>query len=308
MVSCASANNKNTNNENSNTNAFTSHNILNHDGYKREYISYIPTNIDKNKKVPLLLVLHGGGGTNEQILEHTKSRFNALADRDKFYVAYPQGLEKGWNDGRNDLKQFSSKNNIDDVGFIQVLIRKFKNDYNIDENKIFVTGISNGGFMSFRLGCELGNEIKAIAPITATIAEDALKFCRGKSDVSLVLFNGTDDRLVPYNGGNVKVLGQKRGKITSTQYTIKHWLKMLSCRRLPNKQELPDIKNDGTTVTKFEYQQCKSNGTVTLFRINGGGHTWPGATEHKRALKRIVGNTSYDINACDEIWAFFKAL
>ena len=303
LTSCASANNKSTD-----TRGTLSVNVITHDGYDREYISYVPTNINKNNKVPLLLVLHGGGGTNQQIIKHTKYRFNQLADKDKFYVVYPQGLEKGWNDGRNDLKQFASQNNIDDVGFIQALFDNFKNNYDIDEKRVFVTGISNGGFMSFRLGCELRDKIRAIAPITATIAEDALRYCRGKSEVGLALFNGTDDPLVPYGGGYVKVLGQKRGKITSTEYTVNHWLNMLSCRPLPNKHDLPDIKNDGTTVTKFNYQQCDSGGEVALFRINGGGHTWPGSKEHKRSFKRIVGSTSQDIIACNEIWEFFSSL
>ena len=159
--------------------------------------------------------------------------------------------------------------------------------------------------MSFRLGCELRDEIRAIAPVTATIAEDALKYCRGKSNVSLVLFNGTDDPLVPYDGGYVELFGKKRGKITSTQQTMNRWLNKVSCRHSPSKKELPDSKNDRTTVTKFEYQQCKNHNTVTLYRINGGGHTWPGS---KPALKRIVGTTSQDIIACDEMWEFFSKL
>lgn len=271
IVCCASVNNKSTT-----TKGITSDNVITHDGYARKYITYQPDNLDKNISVPLLLVLHGGGSTNNQIIRSTHKRFNELADKHKFYVVYPQGLEKSWNDGRQDLKNFASQNKINDVDFIRKLIHKLQSEHKVDSNKVFVTGISNGGFMSFRLGCELREDIRAIAPITATITEDALKYCRGKSKVSLVLFNGTDDHLVPYNGGYVKVFGKKRGKITSTQYTINLWVDMLSCHDLPNKQELPDIKNDETTVTKFEYRQCKNNDAITLYRINGGGHTWPG--------------------------------
>ena len=81
---------------------------------------------------------------------------------------------------------------------------------------------------------------------------------------------------------------------------------MLGCRHLANEQELPDTKNDGTTVTKFEYQQCRSNSLATLYRINDGGHPWLGAKS--AILKRIVGKTSKDIIACDEMWEFFSSL
>ena len=280
------------------------HETIEHDDYQREYIIYQPILENTSGNLPLLIALHGGGGTNQQLIKHTNHRFNQLADSEGFYVAYPQGLKKGWNDGRNDLRQFASENNIDDVGFIRKLIQQLKVKYNIDESKVFVTGISNGGFMSFRLACELRNEINAIAPLTATISEEIFHACTGSSNVGLILINGTDDPIVPYNGGYVKLFGKKRGKITSTQQTIQRWLDMLACKDEPTIQELPNIKNDGTTVTKYEYPQCENNGWVRLFRINGGGHTWPGAKSIK--LKRIVGKTNEDINACEVIWDFFK--
>lgn len=122
-MSCASAKNRK-----AETSGSTVNNVLTHESYTREYITYEPAIYDKTKKLPQLLVLHGGGGTNKQIIKHTKSRFNQLADRDKFYVVYPQGLEKGWNDGRNDLQQFASQNSINDVDFIRVLIHKLQNN------------------------------------------------------------------------------------------------------------------------------------------------------------------------------------
>lgn len=122
-MSCASAKNRK-----AETSGSTVNNVLTHESYTREYITYEPAIYDKTKKLPQLLVLHGGGGTNKQIIKHTKSRFNQLADRDKFYVVYPQGLEKGWNDGRNDLQQFASQNSINDVDFIRALIHKLQNN------------------------------------------------------------------------------------------------------------------------------------------------------------------------------------
>ncbi len=299
LLSCASAEPKSAPNKG----ALTKQSLI-HDGYERKYIIYKPSSIEKSKKLPLLIALHGGGGTSKQLITHTKHRFNQLADVEKYYVVYPQGLEKGWNDGRNDLNQFATVNNIDDVGFIQRLIRNLQSKYNIDEKRIFVTGISNGGFMSFRLACELEDEINAIAPLTATISEDVFKNCNGNSNVGLMLMNGTEDPIVPYDGGYVELFGKKRGKITSTQRTIDRWREKLRCNDEPFISELPDSENDGTTVTTIEYNQCKGNGTISLYRINGGGHTWPGAKSYN--LKRIVGKTSKEIIACDTIWEFFK--
>lgn len=291
-------------NEDFTTKGSLSDHVISHDGYQREYIIYQPSEISKIKSVPLLFVLHGGSGTNEGMMRLTKNRFNELADIHKFYVVYPQGLEKGWNDGRNDLKQFSSENNIDDVGFFKKLIYTLQSEYNTDDKKVFVTGISNGGFMSFRLGCELRNEISAIAPVTATIAEDALKYCRGKSTVSLALFNGTNDPIVPYAGGEVTILRKRRGKIISTDDTISHWRNMLGCSIEHTTKEIDTAKQDGTTVTIFNYDQCRSNSKINLYRINGGGHTWPGGKSY--LTKRLVGITSQDINTCDEVWEFFS--
>ncbi|MEM7401411.1 MAG: PHB depolymerase family esterase [Pseudomonadota bacterium] len=299
LLSCTSAEPKNY----SHTGVLTKQSLV-HDGYEREYIIYKQASIQNLNKLPLLIALHGGGGTSKQLISHTKRRFNILADAESFYVVYPQGLKKGWNDGRNDLKQFATVNNIDDVGYIQKLIHYLTSKYNIDVKRIFVTGISNGGFMSFRLACELEDEINAIAPLTATISEDVFKSCNGNSNVGLMLMNGTEDPIVPYDGGYVELFGKKRGKIASTRMTIDRWLEMLRCKNEPIISELPDNEKDGTTVTTFEYRQCNGNGTISLYRINGGGHTWPGAKSHN--LKRIVGKTSQELIACDTIWEFFK--
>ena len=153
--------------------------------------------------------------------------------------------------------------------------------------------------MSFRLGCELRTEISAIAPVTATIAEDAMKHCHGKSRVSLALFNGTDDPIIPYAGGEVIILRKRRGKITSTNDTISHWRNMLGCSSKHTTKEIDTAKRDETTVTVFNYEQCRSNSKISLYRINSGGHTWPGGKPY--LTKRLVGITSQDINACDEI-------
>src|SRR6185312_7796791 len=135
---------------------------LTHKGIKRTYYYYVPKVVSPAKKVPLLFVLHGAGGNGEQISNFTK--YKAIADKDTFIVVYPSGYKKHWNDGR-DADFESHTMNIDDVGFIDTLITIFQNKYSIDSKRIYATGLSNGGFMCFRLACELNDKITAIAPV-----------------------------------------------------------------------------------------------------------------------------------------------
>jgi polyhydroxybutyrate depolymerase len=236
----------------------------------------------------------------------TKGRFNELADRDGFFVVYPQGIDKSWNDGRPDPISGAHRKGIDDVGFFRALIEHLAAAYPIDSKRIFVTGISNGGLMAFRLGCNLSDKIRAIAPVTASLPSAMLPLCRPESAVSLAVFNGTEDPLVPYNGGQITVFRQQRGEVLSTGATIRIWQNKNRCRSEIRETEFPDITADGTRVTKIEYTQCATASKVVLYRIDGGGHTWPDGRQYLPV--GLIGRTSRDINACDEIWEFFRSL
>jgi polyhydroxybutyrate depolymerase len=262
-----------------------------------------PAHSDKR---PLLFVLHGGGGTNRGMVRLTKGRFNELADRDGFFVVYPQGIDKSWNDGRPDKISGAHRKGIDDVGFFRALIEYLVYEYPIDSDRIFVTGISNGGLMSFRLGCGLPDKIRAIAPVTAQIPSAIEPQCRSESTVSLAVFNGTEDPLVPYNGGQITVFRKQRGEVLSTDETIWIWQNKNQCRSETRVTEFPDLIADGTRVTKIEYTQCAAASKVVLYRIDGGGHAWPDGRQYLPV--GLIGRTSRDINACDEIWEFFRSL
>ncbi len=280
---------------------------LAHQGIERSCLLYRPRGIHGQTELrPLVFVLHGGGGTHRGIIRLTKGRFNTLADRDGFFVVYPQGVEKAWNEGRGDPISGAHCRGIDDVGFFASLIDHLLSKYPIDPNRVFVTGISNGGLMSLRLGCSLPDRIRAIAPVTASIPSAILPLCRSESAVSLAVFNGTEDPLVPYYGGQIKVFRQERGEVLSTDETIRIWLSKNRCTLEPQVTELPDLTDDGTRVVKVEYAQCSANSKVLLYRIDGGGHTWPGGRQYLSV--RLIGRTSRDINACDEIWSFFRNL
>lgn len=265
----------------------------------REYIVHVPAS-GKKEKLPVVFVFHGGGGT----ARHTISflGMNSVADTAGFLVVYPNGLQKGWNDGR-EVK----KHTHDDIGFIRLLLEKIKRDYPVDEQRIFATGISNGGFFSFALGLHLPDKFRAIAPVCATIPTVLFNNYSPKKAVSLLLINGTKDPLVPYNGGEVGGKWFKnRGQCTSTDETISKFLTLNHCQANPTTYALPDRDtHDECTATRFVYS-CANSNKVQLIKVEGGGHTWPGGKQYLG--KRLVGRVCRDFSASAEVWNFFRTL
>jgi len=160
------------------------------EGRSRTYNTYYPSEEHREKSLPILFVLHGGGGTATQIMNSTLARFNNLANRDGFIVVYPDGVEKAWNDGRQTPELgIAWAANIDDVGFIAEIASLLISKYSIDESKIFTSGISNGGFMSTRLLCDRADLFKGGAIVTATISEEYLEKCNPSEPNSVIVFN-----------------------------------------------------------------------------------------------------------------------
>ena len=274
------------------------------DGRPRRCLLHVPDNATA-RSCPLLIVLHGGGGTPEGMVKLTKNRFNEQADASGFFVAYPGGLGRSWNDFRDDVKGYAHSEGIDDVGFISALIDKLAAEYSIERDRVFATGISNGGFMSYRLACELSGKIRGIAAVAATNPPDQTSRCAPVRPISVMIINGTDDPIVPYNGGEVKLLGSSRGAVTSTDDTVRFWVRLNRCPDNPAVEELPDSDpGDNTRVKKISYGPCGGGSRVVLYRVEGGGHTWPGGLHY--LFTRVIGYTSRDMNACDRISDFFN--
>ncbi|MBN2077840.1 MAG: hypothetical protein JW838_02670 [Spirochaetes bacterium] len=279
---------------------------VNHGGRERGALLYVPAR-PLAGNVPLLLVLHGGGGKGRGMISLTRGRFNELAERDGFLVAYPDGIGRHWNDFRDDPIDYAHRNNIDDVGFIRALIDAIAARHPVDGKRVFATGISNGGFMCYRLACELGDRIRGVAVVTANHPEGAKERCRPARPVSVMILNGTEDPLVPYHGGHVTVLKRKRGAIVSTDETVAFWAGANACSAAPRREALPDADpGDGTRIERITYRDCGEGTSVILYRIIGGGHTWPGGKPY--LSERIVGRVSRDIAACDVIWKFFTSM
>jgi polyhydroxybutyrate depolymerase len=271
-------------------------------GALRSYMLFLPdTTTVVDRGTPLLVALHGGGTPAE--LMRLYSRFDDIAAREQFAVAYPYGVGRWWNDGR--LAEGLRESDADDVAFVRALIADIDARIKIDHRRIFATGISNGGFMSMRLACEASNVFAAIAIVAATMPEDLGARCRPSKPVSVLVINGTADALVPYVGGFARTANTLRGAIWSTDRTVAFWANHNRCAERPALSVLPDIDpTDGSRVIEAEFRQC-AGAPVRLLRVEGGGHTWPGGLQLLPTV--MLGNTNRDLDASEAIWSFFKA-
>ncbi len=272
------------------------------DGIEREYILHLPKDYG-TAKLPLVMVFHGGGGTAEQVKNHTK--FNKLADNEDFIVVYPNAVDKNWNDGRIGDKLPMDR---DDVNFISTLLDTLIANYNINSKRIFSTGISNGGFFSFYLALKLSNRLLAIAPVTANIPENLKDDWKTDKPISVLLINGTKDPLVKFDGGPVGFRDDEsgRGVSLSTSWTVKILAGNNSCQTSTKIEEIEDKEDDDCKAEKETYYKCAEGTKIVLVTIKGGGHTWPGASQY--LPKIIVGNVCKDFKATEMIWDFFRSL
>lgn len=274
-----------------------------HKGLKRSYHLYVPARYDPKNHTPLVLALHGGGGTGKRMDKFTG--LNTLGDHHGFIAIYPNAVEKHWNDGRGLMDYRSQRENIDDVGFISALIDTIASRYTVDRKRIYVTGASNGAMMSFRLACELTDKITAIAPVIGSLGENISKTCAPSRPIPVIIIGGTGDPLVPWNGGHVHLFRRKLGEVLSFADTTRFWVAHNGCSPIPAISWLPDVDpEDGTRIRKKVYSQCNRGVKVVLYEILGGGHTWPGGPQY--LPEWIIGINSMDMNAGEVIWEFFE--
>ncbi len=280
-----------------------------HDGIKRTFRIFSPSFYNDSLRMPILITLHGKGGNGKSMAILTRRGFEKLAEKEGFLVIYPDGIELNWNDGRTDeeSKDRAHSENIDDVGFISDLIDFMINHYNADSRRVYVTGISNGAIMSYRLACELSHKITAIAPVDGNIPVMLYPGCNPSCPVSVLAINNVADPLVPFEGGDIhsSLHKVKLGKVLSAEKSVEFWVTRNKCSDSPEIAREPDRDpGDGTRVSRTLYTGGINGTEVILYAIDGGGHTWPGGIQYKPA--GIIGKTCRDIDACEVIWSFFK--
>ncbi len=276
------------------------------DGRERTFIFHLPANLSPDTPLPLVIALHGGGGSGFDMERLTEGGFNKLADEEHFIVVYPDAVGKHWNDGRNLSKYYSHRENIDDVAFISALIDYFAENYNADRNRVYVVGMSNGGLMTYRLACEIPGKLAAVAVVGVSLSENLYKNCSSMVPVPILIILGTEDPLVPWNGGELHLGPIKLGKAVSINETVSYWVRRNGCTFSSVKAHLPDKDpEDGTRVWMERYYNCRDDAEVVFYGVEGGGHTWPGGYQY--LPERIIGKTSRDIDANKVIWSFFES-
>jgi len=256
------------------------------DGMRRDFVTYIPDN-PAGGKMPLVISLHGGFASPKG--QFHLADFRPLADKDKFIVVCPAS-KHFWHDGRDN-------HGIDDIKFISQLIDFIENKYNADPQRVYVTGISNGGFLTSRLACELPNRIAAIAVVAASLNVD--EGYKPVKPMPVMYMHGTADPVLPYKGG------KKFGRLMYSQdEVVKIWADLDKCNPKPIITNIPDNAGDGTSIVKTEYINHSSGYKVIGYSIVNGGHTWPGGWQY--FPKFIIGKTTHNLNACEVIWDFFR--
>lgn len=258
-----------------------------HDGLVRTYRLYIPAKYKAGSNVPLVFNLHGYGSNSIQ--QEFYGDFRHIADTANFIIVLPNGSLDGSN------KQFfnclfDNSSTVDDVGFISALIDTVSKKYTIDKNAIYATGMSNGGFMSYKLACELSNRIAAIASVAGVELKTLNNSCKPDHPVPVMHIHGTNDGTVPYVGNPAWV---------SVEALVNSWVDFNKCTKTPVVTDVPDIsKTDGCTAVHYVYENGDKGSTVEFYKVVGGDHSWPGAVIN-------LNVTNQDFNASKEIWRFF---
>ena len=239
-------------------------------GTTREYIIYVPDDYTGTSSLPLLLSFHGLASNME--FNFNQTNFDQLAERENFIVVHPNGIANRWT---------VNASNNPDIDFVEALLDQLENDYKIEPNRIYSTGMSNGGNFSFTLACGLNNKIAAIASVTGLMLKIVIGDCIPTRPMAILHIHGTEDPIANY---------------AFVQGGLDFWAEHNTTNMNPIVTNIPDIDNqDGSTVERFEYLNGENGVEVQHLKVTGGGHEWPG----------YKGNM--DVNASEEVWNFLKA-
>lgn len=262
--------------------------MIQEDGLTRTFYLYIPDMYEEDVAVPLVLNFHGyGSGALEQL---DYGDFKALADSVGFIIAVPEG---SLLDGIShfNVGGWTNASTVDDVRFTRNMLDDISSNYNIDNTRIYSTGMSNGGYMSFLLACQLSDKIAAVASVTGSMTPETYSDCNPMRPIPILQMHGTRDEVVPYQGATWS---------NSIDKVIDFWVEHNDVDKEAVFLELEDKRpDDGTTVETYTYSNGTNGAEVSHYKVLNGGHTWPGS-------KFSSFGTNQDIDGSAEIWSFFN--
>jgi polyhydroxybutyrate depolymerase len=268
-------------------------------GLTRTYAVHLPNGERPSSPVPLVVVFHGGGGNAANAARMTG--MDAKADREGFIAVFPDGT--GRRPGAGMLLTWNTwrccgpalDNNVDDVAFVRAMVAQVADQYPVNRARIYATGLSNGGMMTYRVGCELSDLFAAIAPVAGALDTDQ---CRPGSPVSAIIFHGTADQHVRFEGGEPATSVDRHKRIDNpVSYAVDFWRRRDGCDAEAKRSRKGSVVHD--------VYKCANGTAVELYAIEGQGHAWPGGQKGMR--NGNVDAPTTEISATDLMWDFFKA-
>jgi polyhydroxybutyrate depolymerase len=275
---------------------------IDHGGQRRRVLLHIPAGLDATRPAALVVALHGGGGHAEHMADGQRYGLVGKADREGFVVAFPNGYSRfpggrlaTWNAG--GCCGEARDRQVDDVGFLRAVVAEVRARVPIDGERVFATGMSNGGMMSHRLACEAADLFRAVASVAGT---EAVAVCQPQRPVSVLHIHARDDTHVLFGGGAGPQAFRDTSKVmdfVSVPDTVAHWVQRSRC------QPQPQRTLDRPGAYCEAYAGCAGGASVQLCVTDRGGHSWPGAG----SVRRGKPAASTALSANDVIWDFFRA-
>lgn len=266
---------------------------------------------------PLVLLLHGHGGSAAQALGQKAGAsplavWLQIADREGVLVAALEGSQAGdgragWNDCRRDAP---GNPPTDDVGFVGAVVQQLVAAGQVDPQRVYAMGMSNGAMMTFRLAQELKPPLAGVVAVSGLMASDSR--CAGPSGrpVPAMVVAGTEDPLVPYNGGQVSAGAARRGGVLGAEATVA-MLRRWNGNTAPGRRSVFGVaqQRDGSWVERVDFGAPNDPRRVALLTVHGGGHIEPSISQqYRRLYQRLVGRQNHDIESAEVAWRFFSGL
>lgn len=299
----------------------------------RNFVVHLPKGYDQQQHYPVVILLHGRNQDADDMARLT--HFNQVADKDSIIAVYPIAARGEWNIGVRREEQSvaprrgygrrggwggggypgggypgggqsggenpdETKNRpepADDVAFLNQMLDALALKYSVDTHRIYATGLGDGGFMAMRVGCSMADRVAAIAPVGAALPKTMI--CLPSRAVPAAFINGTDDPVIPYDGGNYKP-GQFH--VLSAEDTAKTWARFDRCNEKPAQGKIPPPEKGGKETKTFTFTGCQDNAQVILYSVKNSGNTWPGGEQYMS--EKELGKTSNALNANETIWGF----
>jgi len=281
---------------------------LHHAGATRTYRVHVPPQARAGRPLPVVLCFHGGGGNAQG--QEAWSGLDRLADREGFYAVYPNGSGRlgnrllTWNAGT--CCGYARRHDVDDVGFTVAVLGDLAVRTPVDQTRVYATGMSNGGMMSYRLAADASDRIAAIAPVAGAMS---LEHFAPTRPMPVMHFHSVDDPRALYQGGfGPRFPFLSRVLHRSVEQSLRQWIDFDGCPVTPRVANVrhgsPGQPNAAHTATEYIYGPCRERTEVVLWKLTGAGHVWPGAGP--KYPQWLLGAPTTVVDATQEMWRFFR--